>query len=183
MCHSPIRTRTKGSARQPAAAIVVIAASFVAYGSTAFAQGSPAAVITDVGGTVARGADEGPLHAAVRSAGARFAQTPARSPQPQQPSSWVVRHPVITGTLIGAGGGAALSRTRTVGGGKHDPRVMLLGAGAGAWGGLVAGAVHKARAKEKVGVGAKIGIAAGAIAIGVLPLLACYGAGGCGGVS
>jgi hypothetical protein len=61
--------------------------------------------------------------------------------------------------------------------------VILVGAGAGAWGGLVASALHKARAGEKVGVGTKIGIAAGAVGIIVLPLLACYGAGGCGGVS
>jgi hypothetical protein len=182
MCHSATRTRTKGSAGQPAA-ILMIAASLLAYGGTAFAQDAAAAVISDVGGTVARSADEAPLHTAVRRVGERLAQSPALIPQTQQPSSWVVRHPVITGTLIGAGGGAALSRTQAFGGVNHDPRVVLLGAGAGAWGGLVARAVHKARAKEKVGVGMKIGIAAGAIAIGVLPLLACYGAGGCGGVS
>jgi hypothetical protein len=95
----------------------------------------------------------------------------------------VERHPVILGALIGAGSGAALSRTRALGGANHDPRVMLAGTGAGAWGGLVASAVHKARAREKVGVGAKMGIAAGAVGIFALPLLACYGAGGCGGVS
>jgi hypothetical protein len=66
---------------------------------------------------------------------------------------------------------------------NHDPRVMLAGAGVGAWGGLIADAIHKARAKEKVGIGQKIGIAAGAVAVIALPLLACYGAGGCGGVS
>ena len=192
MSHSQTRTRTKGSAGQPAA-IVFIAASLIACGSTAFAQGGPADVVTlgwtDAGGTVVQSADEapstllgtGPLHAALRRA--RLEQSPALTPQAQPRSSWVGQHPVITGTLIGAAGGAVLSRTRTVGGGNHDPRVVLIGAGAGAWGGLVAGAVHKARAREKISVGEKIGIAAGAIGMVVLPLLACYGAGGCGGVS
>ena len=181
MCHPPIRPRTKGSAGQPAA-IVFIAASLIAYGSTAFARGNPAAVFSNVG-PVARSANEGPLHAAVRRVGARLAQSPALVPQTKQPSRWVVRHPVITGTLIGAGGGVALSRTRAFGGVNHDPRVVLIGAGAGAWGGLVAAAVLKARAREQLSAGAKIAIAAGAIGIIVLPVLACYGAGGCGGVS
>jgi hypothetical protein len=148
-----------------------------------FAQGSPAAGIGDAGGAVGRSADEGPLHAAVRRVDERLAKSPALIPQAKQRPGWVVRHPVMTGTLIGAGGGAVLSRTRAFGGVNHDPRVVFIGAGAGAWGGLVAAAVHKARAKEKIGIGAKIGIAAGAIGIVVLPLLACYGSGGCGGVS
>jgi hypothetical protein len=160
-----------------------MAASLLTLGSAAFAQDGPAAGITDVSGTVALSTDEGPLHAAVRSAGARLTQSPALSPQTTPSSNWVVRHPVILGTLIGTGGGAVLSRTRAFGGVNQDPRVMLIGAGAGAWGGLVAAAVQKARARERVGVGTKIGIVAGAVGIFVLPLLACYGAGGCGGVS
>ena len=182
MSSQPTRTRTRESARQ-SAAIVFIAASLAFCASPAFAQDSQDGVISNAGGTLTRSADEGPVHAAVRRAGAQLTGSPALGPQASQPSSWVVRHPVITGTLIGAGAGAALSRTRAAGGGNHDPRVALIGAGAGAWSGLVAGAVHKARAKEKVGVATKIGIAAGAIGIVVLPLLACYGAGGCGGVS
>jgi hypothetical protein len=182
MCSPPTRRRPTGSAGQPAA-ILFIAASLLAYGSTAFAQDNPAAGLSDVGETVARPADEGPLHAAIRRTAARRAETPARIPQTQQHSNWIGRHPVITGTLIGAGGGAVLSRTRAVGGANHDSRVTLVGAGAGAWGGLVASAVHKRRAKEKISVGEKIGIAAGAVGMIVLPLLACYGAGGCGGVS
>ena len=178
MCYQPIRRRTKASA-----AIVFMAASLLTCGGAAFAQDGPAAGIGDVSTTVALSADEGPLHAAVRNAGTRLIQSPALGPQTTQGSNWVVRHPVILGTSIGAGGGAVLSRTRTFGGVNHDPRVMLIGAGAGAWGGLVASAVHKARAREKVGIGTKIGIAAGAVGIIVLPLLACYGAGGCGGVS
>ena len=194
MCHPLIHRRTKESAGRPAV-ILVIAASLIACGSTAFAQVSTAEVASGIEGIVVPTAHEGPalserrdfreskglLHAAVRRAGAELAQSPAPTLQTQP--HWVVRHPVITGTLIGAGAGAALSRTRDVGGFNHDPRVMLVGAGAGAWGGLVAGAIHKARAKEKVGVGTKIGIAVGAVGMVVLPWLACYGAGGCGGVS
>ena len=159
-----------------------IAAALIACGITPFAQGSPAAG-SDVGGVVTPSAAEGPLHAAVRRVDAELGQDPVLVPQPPQRSSWIVRHPVITGTLIGAAGGAVLSRTEAVGGANHDPRVVLIGAAAGAWGGLVADAVHKARAKERVSLGTKIGIAAGAVAIIALPLLACYGAGGCGGVS
>jgi hypothetical protein len=180
MCHPLIQRRTKESASRPVV-ILVIAASLIACGNTAFAQDSTAGAISDIGGIVAPTADEGPLHAAIRRAGAQLAQSPALTPQAQP--NWVVRHPVITGTMIGAGAGAVLSRTQAVGGYNHDPRVMLVGAGAGAWGGLVAGAIHKARAKEKVGVGTKIGIAVGAVGMIVLPWLACYGAGGCGGVS
>ncbi len=180
MCHPPIQRRTKESAGRPAV-ILVIAASLIACGSAAFAQDSTAGVTSDVGGIVAPIAHEGPLRAAVRRAGAQLAQSPA--PIQQAQPGWIVRHPVITGTMIGAGAGAVLSRTQTVGGYNHDPRVALVGAGAGAWGGLVAGAIHKARAKEKIGVGTKIGIAVGAVGMVVLPWLACYGAGGCGGVS
>jgi hypothetical protein len=180
MCDQTTRRPTKRPAGTPAA-VVFLAASLLAFGSAAFAQDSAPAGTNDPGGTVELSANEGPLHMAVRSAGARLTQTPG--PQTTQSPSWVVRHPVITGTLIGAGGGAVLSRSRAFGGANHDPRVMLIGAGAGAWGGLVASAIHKARAREKVSVGTKIGIAAGAVGIIVLPLLACYGAGGCGGVS
>ena len=178
MCDQPIYRRTPGPA-----AIVFMAASLLASGGAAFAQDGPPAGISDVGEIAVRSTDEGPLHAAVRRASARLIQGPVPGPQASQSSNWIVRHPVISGTLIGTAGGAVLSRTRTFGGVNHDPRVMLIGAGAGAWGGLVASAVQKARAREKVGIGTKIGIAAGAVGIIVLPLLACYGAGGCGGVS
>ena len=130
MCHPLIQRRTKESAGRPAV-ILAIAASLIACGSTAFAQGSTAEVASDIEGIVVPTAHEGPLHAAARRGGAELTQSPAPAPQAQP--SWVVRHPVITGTLIGAGAGAALSCTRTVGGFNHDPRVALVGAGAGAW--------------------------------------------------
>ncbi len=66
----------------------------------------------------------------------------------------------------------------------HDRAdLAVAGVSAGVSAGLIASAVQKAHAKEKVGIGTKIGITAGAISLIVLPLVACYGAGGCGGVS
>jgi len=162
---------------------VVLVAALIASDSTAFAQSTLISVSDGAGTTLAGTVEEGPLHAAVRRIGTHLAGSSALIPQPSPRSSWVVRHPVVTGTLAGIGTGAVLSRTRTFGGLNQDPRIMLVGAGVGAWGGLIASAVHKARAREKVSVGEKIGIAAGAVAIVVLPLLACYGAGGCGGAS
>jgi hypothetical protein len=124
---------------------------------------------------------EGPLRAAARDAGARLAEaSSARTPSLNQRPNWVVRHPVLAGTVIGTAGGAVLSRFEAVGGVGRDPRVMLIGAGSGAWAGLVASAVQKARAGKKVSKGTKLGIVAGAVSLVVLPALACYGAGGCG---
>ena len=180
MCYRQTRRRMKGTTRPPAA-IVFIVAALIACGSTASAQRSPPAGLSEGGATVVRSADEGPLRAAVRREGVRLAQSSAQVPK--QGQSWIVRHPVIVGTLIGAGVGAGLSRIEAIGGVNHDPKVALLGAGTGAWGGLIASAVHKARTKQKVGVGTKIGIIAGAVGLIVLPVLACYGAGGCGGSS
>jgi len=94
-----------------------------------------------------------------------------------------MRHPVIAGAAIGAGAGLALSHLDAIGGGNHDPRVALIGAAAGALSGLIASTVHKARAGEKVSTGEKIGLVTGAVALIALPVLACYGAGGCGGSS
>jgi hypothetical protein len=59
----------------------------------------------------------------------------------------------------------------------------LVGAGSGAYGGLIVSAIQKAKRKQPVGKGMKFGIAAGAIAGVAGTFLACYGAGGCGGVS
>ena len=112
----------------------------------------------------------------------RLANTVFQGANPPQ-SGWIGRHAVVVGTLIGTGAGAALSQVDAIGGSSHDGRVALIGAGAGAWGGLIASAVHKARAGDKVGTGMKAGIIAGAVALVVLPVLACYGAGGCGGTS
>jgi hypothetical protein len=151
--------------RWPAAIVFVIAVLTVCS-STVFAQSGP---------------PDGPLRASLRREGARLIQGSAQAPK--QRESWIVRHPVILGTLIGTGVGAGLSQTEAIGGRNHDPKVALLGAGVGAWGGLIASAVHTARTGQKVGVGRKIGIIAGAVGLVVVPALACYGAGGCGGSS
>ena len=184
MRHQPSQRRMKGLAGIPAMT-VLLATSFLAWGSTASAQQSPDARLNEVGRTAVSTVDEGPLRAAVRHAGARLAQGAAVVPQTTatQDPSWIARHPVIVGTLAGTGAGLALSQADAIGGLNHDPRVALIGAGAGAWGGLIASAVQQVRAKEKVGVGTKIGIVAGAVGLIVLPVLACYGAGGCGGSS
>jgi hypothetical protein len=184
MGNRPYRRRMQESSRRRAV-LAIMTASLLAIGGTASAQPSLAPGLGELGGTVVRSADEGPIHAAVRREGARLGQNSAPDPQTvnQQQPGWIVRHPVLVGTLIGTAGGAALSRVDTIGGENHDPRVALVGAGAGAWAGLVASAVHKARTNEKVSIGAKIGIAAGAVGLVVLPALACYGAGGCGGSS
>jgi hypothetical protein len=125
-----------------------------------------------------------PLYAAGLREATRLAQNGAavqRSASGPQ-RSWPGRHPVLFGTLLGTAGGAVASRT-PAGGVNHDPRVMLIGAGVGAWAGSIASAVQKAHNKEPISTGTKIGIAAGAISLIVLPLGACYAAGGCGGVS
>ena len=85
---------------------------------------------------------------------------------------------MITGTLIGTGAGLALSQVDSIGSVNHDPRVGVLGASIGAWGGLIASASQKARAGQKVGAGTRIGIAAGAVSLIVLPVLAIHSAGG-----
>ena len=181
MFNRQLRRRTKHTTRQPAA-IAFTVATLVACGIPATAQGQPSTGGGDDGAQVTRIAAPPSLQAALLRERARLAQSPAQA-QPPQGGGWIVRHPVVVGTLVGTGVGAALSRSEAIGGVNHDARVALAGAGAGAWGGLVASAVHKARIKEKVGAGTKIGIVAGAVAIAVLPWLACYGAGGCGGSS
>jgi hypothetical protein len=126
-----------------------------------------------------------PLLAAAHREGVRLAQAGGTGGQgagaPR--GNWLVRHPVVAGTAIGAGAGLALSQLDAIGGRSHDPRVALIGAAGGAWGGVIASAVQSARAGKRVGLGTKVGIVAGAVGLAVLPALACYGAGGCGGSS
>jgi hypothetical protein len=134
----------------------------------------------------AQSATEGhPLLASAHRASERLARAEALQPSPvgSPGGNWIVRHPVVAGTAIGAGAGLAVSRVDAIGGRGHDPRVSLIGAGAGAWGGLIVSAVQHVRAGKRVGTGTTIGIVAGAVGLVVLPALACYGAGGCGGSS
>jgi len=138
---------------------------------------------SDAPGAVAQGVDHRLLLRALDVEVGRPGPAPVRSPQGTSKSSWIGRHPVLFGTAVGAGTGLILSQTEAIGGLDHDPRVTLIGAGIGAWTGLVVSSVQKSRAGRKVSTGSKVGIVAGAIAIVVLPVLACYGAGGCGGSS
>ena len=169
MRQQPNRTRCARAAKRATLA-ACIALSVVAHAHTAYAQDLR---------------PDGPLRAAVRRL---EAPTHGPSPQGHQPSiqqgpGWITRHPVIAGAAIGAGAGLALSQVDAIGGGNHDSRVALIGAGAGAWSGLIASAVHKARAGERISTGERIGLLTGAVGLIALPVLACYGAGGCGGSS
>jgi hypothetical protein len=166
MRNQPRRRRTEAHSRPPAA-IVLMAAAFIACASSASAQ------------------PDGPMLASARREAARLTHHAAADSQAAAAPSpnWVVRHPVVTGALVGTGVGLVLSRVDAIGGYNHDPRVALIGAAVGAYGGFVASAVHKRRTGQRVSVSTKIGIVAGAVAAIVLPLLACYGAGGCGGTS
>jgi len=179
MCNRHTRSRMQRTARQPARTVLILAA-IAACGATASAQTTRPAGLNEAGITVVRSVDEGPLRAAVRREVARLVQGSTQAPKQ---GNWMGRHPVMVGTLIGTGVGAGLAQIEAIGGVNQDPTVALIGAGAGAWGGLIASAVQKVRSGEKVGVGTKIGIVAGAVALTVLPVLACYGAGGCGGSS
>ena len=180
MHHPEARSQTSASWLRYAA-VLVAATVIVAHASTASAQQlTTAGLFVDDGPKATTGLD-GPLHAAVRRAGMRSASTPQTASGGG--SHWIGRHPVFAGPLIGAGAGLALSRVDSIGGRNHDPRVALIGAGGGAWGGLIASAVRDARAGSRVGTGTRIGIAIGAVGLVVLPVLACYGAGGCGGTS
>jgi hypothetical protein len=96
---------------------------------------------------------------------------------------WSSRHPVLLGTLIGAGSGMLWQAASCRGPSCKVGVAGLVGAGAGAYTGLVVSAIHEAKQKQPVGKKTKIGIAAGAIGAAVGAFLACYGAGGCGGVS
>jgi hypothetical protein len=181
MDHGRRRVRMSVVFRRPAAAFVM-AAAVAAGGSPASAQRIAEVGPSEPDRTAVHRADDGALRASALREGARLIRSSSQGSQTGQ-DHWLVRHPVIVGAMAGAAGGAVLSRVETIGGRNHDARVALVGAGAGAWAGLIASAVHKAHAGEKVGIGTKIAIAAGAVGLVVLPVLACYGAGGCGGSS
>jgi hypothetical protein len=117
-----------------------------------------------------------PIHDAV----ARLTASPITAVQQARHPA---RNPVLLGTLIGAAGGAVWQASACGGISCNVGTAGLVGAGVGAYGGLVASAIQKARAKQPVSRGMKIGIAAGAIGAVGGAWLACYAAGGCGGAS
>jgi hypothetical protein len=97
--------------------------------------------------------------------------------------SSVGRHPVLLGAGIGAAGAAVWQASACKGSSCNVGTAALVGAGAGAYTGLVVSAWQSARAGRPVSRRAKIGLAVGAIGAVAGGWLACYGAGGCGGVS
>jgi hypothetical protein len=127
----------------------------------------------------ARAATE-PVGFPISAAVARLTSSPTPAPAQRRGPG---RHPVLLGTLIGAAGGAVWQASRCGGVSCNIGTAGLVGAGVGAYSGLIVSAVQKARAKEPVSRGAKIGLVAGAVAATVGVVLACYGAGGCGGAS
>lgn len=95
---------------------------------------------------------------------------------------WARRHPVLLGSMIGLGtglfvegSGCGLSSCRG--------RIAAPVTGAGAYGGLVASAIQKARAKQPISKPMKAGLIGGTVGVIVGSFLFCYGAGGCGGFS
>jgi hypothetical protein len=97
------------------------------------------------------------------------AQTNDREP-------WVFRHLVLVlvGTLVGVGAGGVIAANVQ----RGEPAIVLGGAVGGAYAGLIASAVHKARRGEPVGRKTRFGIVAGAIGAGAASLLLVKGLGG-----
>ena len=116
----------------------------------------------------------------ISDAVARLAQSPALTAPRRSPLG---RHPVLIGTVIGAGGAAVWQASACGGSSCNTGAAALVGAGAGAYAGLVVSAVQRARAGRPVSRGVKMGLAAGAAAAVAGSWLACYGSGGCGGAS
>jgi hypothetical protein len=115
--------------------------------------------------------------------GLAAAQSPPSRPAASSSERWITRHPIVTGTLIGAGTGLIWQGALCSGPSCKPGTAALVGAGAGAYGGLIASAIHKARLKQPVGRKTKLGLVAGAIGAIAGSVLVCYGAGGCGGAS
>src|SRR5690349_14801055 len=100
----------RGSRRTQAArrtgAVILVTVAVLAWGRSAQAQP----------------ADSGrPLLAAAEREGVRLAQAggPGTPAGATGGGSWIVRHPVVTGTAIGAGAGLLLSQVDSVGGRNH----------------------------------------------------------------
>jgi hypothetical protein len=126
------------------------------------------------------------LSASIEREAMLFAQSLSKTavPQSQAPASedrgWIRRHPVLFGTLIGAGAGLVFEQTNC---GLSSCHGLVTGAFAavGAYGGLVASAMHKVHLGQPVGKKMKMGLIIGAVAgAGVGAFMVCYGSGGCG---
>jgi hypothetical protein len=143
------------------------------------------AVIVNLSAVLGPGSPDPRLEFGAALAAVRFDISPAArvGAPPVRQSGWLGRHPVIAGTLIGAGGMMLWEGVSCRGRSCKAGTAALVGAGGGAYTGLIVGAIQKARRNEPVGRGTKIAIVAGAAGGALALFLACYGAGGCGGVS
>jgi hypothetical protein len=100
-------------------------------------------------------------------------QTPPLS-NTGRPENWILRHLVLFGTLVGTGTGGVIAANVQ----RGEPAIIAAGAVGGAYGGLIASAVHKARHGEPVGRKTKFGIVIGAIGAGIASLVVLQGLGG-----
>jgi hypothetical protein len=172
-------SRTRLPARP--AVIVLIAIIVLAQVSTGFAQhisatGGGDASRVPIRPDASRGVGQ------FRDVRFRDAARQPQSPAAPRRENWSQRHPVLLGALIGAGTGLIVEHSNC---GLSSCRGVVAGAftGAGAWGGLIASAVHKRRMGQPVGWKIKAGLVGGAVGAALGAFLFCYGAGGCGGVS
>ena len=103
---------------------------------------------------------DGLLRQALRRGAELASQNPASAPVPAEHESWPVRHPVLLGALIGVPIGLTLQA------GCGGDCFILTGAtvGAGAYGGLIASAVHKARKRQPISPSMRAGLVAGTVA-------------------
>jgi len=155
MCYTTARRRftTKRFARQPA--VVALIASLIAHETPALlAQRAAEGETREVAGTVVDAENADHVRPAflreltIREA-VHLAQSSVPVAVPSVPKrSWASRHPVVLGTLIGVGGVSVLAAAHQ---GNESGDIMamelLVGAGAGALGGLIASASQKAKLK------------------------------------
>lgn len=92
------------------------------------------------------------------------------APPPDDRPNWFSRHPVIVGTLLGVGAGAVLTAADNI----HNPKFIPAGAGAGAYGGLIASVIQSVTSGKSIDskvkgwlLWAPVGLAAG-VGVGYL---------------
>jgi len=153
---------------------------FLIVGLVAVVVSGGEALAQDMSAPAFEAGSVGSTSTPISDAVARLTQSPAATAPTRSP---VGRHPVLLGTVIGAAGAAVWQASACGGSSCNTGAAALVGAGAGAYGGLVASAVQTARAGRPVSRGVKMGLVVGAAAAVAGGWLACYGAGGCGGVS
>ena len=147
-----------------------------------------AVVALGLGAREARAQDTStPIAAIDRQDAAPIADSIARLTQnpsvPTARQSSIARSPVLLGAAIGAGSVAAWHASECRGSACNTGIAALVGAGAGAYTGLIVSAAQSARAGRPVSRRVKLALVLGAVGAAAGGWLACYGAGGCGGTS